>query len=310
MLKYICRRLYRSLPVIIGVCTLVFLLIHFVPGDPVDLMIGENGADADRTKLREALGLHLPLWQQYLFFWRHILDGTWGESFLYHRPVLKLVLQAFPATLLLSTTSLIFSLCFSLPLGVWAAYRQRSLWDKGLTAFSLLGNSIPVFVLAPLGILFFSIRLRVLPVAGNETWAHLILPTLCLGSGLSALLVRMVRNAVLENLQEDFVRTARAKGLSEWRVLFLHTLRNSLIPVITLVGGILGSLLAGSVITEQLFDWPGLGLLFLRGFDSRDLPLVQGIVLWIALSYVFMSLAIDILIAKADPRVRLEEDSV
>ena len=309
MTKFFLRRLWQTLPVIFGVVTLVFLLIHFIPGDPIDMMLGESTQSADREKMRHLLGLDLPLLQQYFNFWKNIFFNSWGESIVFAKPVLTLIWECFPATMLLSFSSLIFAAAISFPLGVLAAYRAGTWIDTLTTSFSLLGMSVPIFVTAPLGVLEFSIRLRWFPVAGSESFSHLILPTLCLGFGISGILTRMIRNSVLENLGEDFVRTARSKGLSEISVIFKHTLRNALIPVITVLGNIMGSLLAGAVLTETLFDWPGLGNLFFKAFQSRDFPLIQGIVLWISAVYVLISLILDLCYSAADPRIRLEEEA-
>ncbi len=309
MRKYILRRFIETLPVIFGVVTLVFLLIHFIPGDPIDMMLGESTQRADREKLRHLLGLDLPLVIQYLNFWKNIFFHSWGQSIVHSKSVLSLILECFPSTLLLSLSSLLLACLLSFPLGVLAAYRAGTWVDTLATSFSLLGMSVPLFVTAPLGVLEFSIRLRWLPVAGAETFAHLVLPSLCLSFGISGILTRMIRNSVLENLGEDFVRTARSKGLSEYSVLFKHTLRNALIPVITTLGNVLGGLLAGAVLTETLFDWPGIGNLFFKAFQSRDFPLIQGIVLWISAVYVLISFLLDICYSLADPRILLEVEA-
>lgn len=308
MTQYLLKRFWQTLPVIVGVVSLVFFLIHLVPGDPVDMMLGEGLQSVDHEKVRALLGLNHSLFEQYLAFWKHLLDGSWGFSFAQpKRSVLSLILEHFPATLWLAFSSLGVALVVSLPLGVLSAYKARSFLDKVSTGLSLLGMSIPIFVLAPLAVLLFSIRLRWLPVSGMGGFSHLVLPALCLGFGMSGLLTRMVRSSMLENLNEDFVRTARAKGLGEAAVLFRHTFKNALIPIFTILGNLLGSLLAGAVVTETLFDWSGIGNLFFKAFQSRDYPLVQGLTLWIALVYVGSSLLIDLLYAWIDPRIRLFE---
>jgi ABC-type dipeptide/oligopeptide/nickel transport system permease component len=304
--SFILRRLLAAIPVIVGVVTLVFLLVHFIPGDPVEMMLGDSAAVADKVHLRHMLGLDLPLPQQYLLFWKNIFNGTWGTSIAFSRPVLSLILDRFGATLLLSVTSLVIGILLSFPLGVNAARHAGSKTDTFSVGFSLLGMSVPIYVVAPIAILIFSVNLRVFPVAGYGTLAHLALPTLCLGFGLSGILTRMVRTSMLECLGEDYVRTARSKGLAERDVLFKHALRNAMIPVITIMGNMLGGLLAGAVITETLFDWPGIGKLFFSAFQSRDYPLVQGVVLWIAVSYVLINLLVDILYSLVDPRVRFD----
>jgi ABC-type dipeptide/oligopeptide/nickel transport system permease component len=305
MFEYLCKRLLTSIPVIVGVVTLVFLLIHFIPGDPIEIMLGDTALASDKDALRKLMGLDLPLWRQYLFFWQHLLDGSWGHSITYSRPVLSLITERFGATAILSLTSLIVGLVISFPLGVLAARKAGSMTDTAAVGFALFGMSMPIYVVGPFAILVFSVWLGWLPVSGFGGVAHLVIPSLCLGLGLSGMLTRMVRTSMLECLGEDYVRTARSKGLGELSVLFRHTLRNAMIPVLTIVGNMLGGLLAGAVITETLFDWPGIGKLFFSAFQGRDYPLIQGVVLWIAVTYVFVNLLIDLLYSVFDPRVRL-----
>jgi ABC-type dipeptide/oligopeptide/nickel transport system permease component len=305
MLEYLFKRLLTSIPVVVGVVTLVFLLIHFIPGDPVEIMLGDTALASDKDALRKIMGLDLPLWRQYLFFWRHLLDGTWGHSITYSRPVLSLILERFGATAILSCTSLAVGMLISFPLGVLAARKAGSVTDTAAVGFALFGMSMPIYVVGPFAILIFSVWLGWLPVSGFGGPAHLIIPSLCLGLGLSGMLTRMVRTSMLECLGEDYVRTARSKGLGEMCVLFRHTLRNAMIPVLTILGNMLGGLLAGAVITETLFDWPGIGKLFFSAFQGRDYPLIQGVVLWIAVTYVLVNLIIDLLYSVVDPRVRL-----
>lgn len=308
MRHYLWYRFLKTLPVVWGVVTLVFLLIHIMPGDPIEVMLGESSLSVDQARMREVLGLNFSLPVQYFLFWKSLLAGTWGYSFSQpHRTVFSLIVECFPYTLLLSFCSLVFALAISLPLGIFSAYRAGTVWDGLCSGFSLLGMSVPIFVVAPLATLLFSIHLRWLPVSGSESGRHLILPTLCMGWSLSALLTRMFRSSMLENLGEDFVRTARAKGLGEFPVLFKHTLANALIPSLTILGNMLGSLLAGAVLTETLFDWPGIGNLFYRAFQMRDYPLIQGITLWLAIVYVSISMLMDIAYSWADPRIRLVE---
>jgi peptide/nickel transport system permease protein len=303
---FLLRRLLGAIPVIIGVVTLVFLLVHFIPGDPVDMMLGDAADFKDKENLRRLLGLNLPLHEQYFSFWKNIFNGTWGYSIAFSRSVLSLILERFGATALLSTCALIVGVLVSFPLGVNAARRAGSAQDTFSVGFALVGMSVPIYVMAPIAVLIFSIGLRWFPVAGYGSFAHLVLPTLCLGIGLSGMLTRMVRTSMLETLGEDYIRTARSKGLAEKFVLFKHALRNAMIPVITILGNMLGGLLAGAVITETLFDWPGIGKLFYSAFQSRDYPLIQGVVLWISVSYVAINLFVDILYSIFDPRVRLE----
>jgi len=306
MWSYIIRRVLSVVPVVIGVVTLVFLLVHFIPGDPVEIMLGDAAEAADKARLRELLGLNLPLIDQYVLFWRHIFDGTWGHSISFSRPVLALITDRFGATMYLSLASLIIGGAISFPLGVNAARKAGSLQDTCSVGFALLGMSVPIYVMAPIAVWIFSVQWRMFPVAGYGTFSHLVLPMVCLGFGLSGILTRMIRTSVLECLGEDYIRTARAKGLKEREVLFKHALRNAMIPVITIMGNMLGGLLAGAVITETLFDWPGIGKLFFAAFQQRDYPLVQGVVLWISVSYVFINLFVDLLYSWFDPRVRYD----
>jgi peptide/nickel transport system permease protein len=307
MPKYLIRRLSGALVVVLGVSCLVFLLIQLVPGDPVEVMLGESAASTDREALREQLGLNQPvpvhLWQ-YL---SGLARGDLGISLFSQRPIGELLLERIPATLLLTVAALGFALAIAVPLGVLAALRKNSAWDTGAMGFALLGVSIPNFWLGPLLILVFSLGLGWFPVSGDEGAGAWVLPALTLGTGLAAILSRMVRSSLLEVLQEDYMRTARAKGLSPSRVVWVHGLRNALLPVITLLGLQLGALLGGAVITETVFSWPGIGSLTIEAIQRRDYPLVQACVLLISLAYVLVNLCTDLVYAWIDPRIRLGE---
>jgi len=305
MLTFLFQRLFGAVVVIAGVVTLVFLLIHLVPGDPVEVMLGESASVADRESLRAALGLDQPLLVQYLHYLQGLLHLDLGTSFHFRRPVWDLLLERLPATLILAAVALIITLLLSLPLGILAAVRRDSLWDTGAMTFSLLGISIPNFWLGPILILVFSLWLGWFPVSGMGGISSVILPAVTLGTGLAAVLSRMVRSNMLEVLGEDYMRTARAKGIPPMRILLHHGLRNALLPVITLLGLQLGALLAGAVITETVFSWPGIGLLTIEAIQSRDYPVVQACVLLISISYVFVNLLTDIAYAWIDPRIRL-----
>lgn len=306
MYKFLLKRFLSSLPVLVGVATLVFFLIHFIPGDPIDIMLGDSAQEVDKALMRSRLGLDKPLSGQYLDFWKNLANGTWGHSITYEESVLSLILRHFPASIWLSFSSLLVGLCLSLPLGVLSAHKVGSWVDRFATSFALIGMSLPIFVLAPMAVLMFAIELRWLPVSGFADFKHLILPALCLGVGLSGVLTRMLRTSMLDVLNEDFVRTARSKGLRESAVIVKHTLRNALIPVVTILGNMLGNLLSGAVLTETLFDFPGIGKLFYQAFQSRDFPLVQGVVLWIAGIYVVVNILVDLVYSLIDPRIRLE----
>jgi peptide/nickel transport system permease protein len=305
MLSYLTQRLAGAVLVVFGVISIVFLLIHLIPGDPVEIMLGESAAAADREALRAALGLDQPVLLQFTHYLHNLLHFDLGTSLQSRRPVTDLLLERLPATLLLAGVTLAFTLALALPLGVLAAVRRGSPWDGGAMAFSMLGVSIPNFWLGPLLILVFSLWLGWFPVSGREGPGSVVLPAITLGTGLAAVLSRMVRSSMLEVLGEDYIRTARAKGLPPPQVILHHGLRNALLPVITLLGLQLGALLAGAVITETVFSWPGIGLLTIEAIQSRDYPLVQACVLLISVGYVLVNLLTDMAYAWADPRIRL-----
>ncbi len=306
MPRYLIRRLLWAGPVLLGVLTGVFFLIHFIPGDPVDVMLGERAAEADRASLRAALHLDEPILAQYGRFLGGALRGDLGRSLSTHRPVLETILTRFPATLQLAAAALLTAFAIALPLGILSALHPRSAVDTGGLLFSLVGISMPTFWLGPLLMLLFSLKLDWLPVSGRQGVASLILPALTLGLGMSAILVRMTRSSLLEVIRKEFVLTARAKGLPERKVLLKHAFRNALIPLLTVAGLQVGALLTGSIITETIFSWPGLGRLTIQAIQSRDYPLVQGCVFMIALTYLLVNLGIDLLYAFVDPRVRYE----
>jgi peptide/nickel transport system permease protein len=305
MLAFLFQRLLGALLVILGVVSIVFLLIHLIPGDPVEIMLGESASMADREALRAALGLNLPIGVQFQNYLYGLLQFDTGSSIHSQRPVSELLLERLPATGLLALVTLIITLSLALPLGVIAAVRRNTWWDTGAMSFSMLGVSIPNFWLGPVLILIFSLWLGWFPISGQGGFTAVILPALTLATGLVAVLSRMVRSSMLEVLGEDYMRTARAKGLPPHRVILHHGLRNALLPVITLLGLQLGALLAGAVITETVFSWPGIGLLTIESIQSRDYPVVQACVLLISVSYVLVNLLTDLAYAWVDPRVRL-----
>ncbi len=306
MRSYLVRRLLLALPVVLGVATLVFLLIHLIPGDPVEIMLGESALPADRDALREALGLDRPILEQYGSFLWGLCRGDLGVSLQQRRPVTALIREHYPATLELTLAAMLISLLIALPAGILSGIRQYSFWDHSTMFMALLGVSMPNFWLGPLLIWVFSIQLGWFPVSGKGGLAHLLLPALTLGASMAAIVARMTRSSVLEVLREDYVMTARAKGLSEARIILKHVLRNAMLPVLTVVGLQFGALLAGSIITETIFSWPGLGTLMVKAIQTRDYPVVQGCVLVIALSYVLVNLFTDLLYGVIDPRIRYE----
>jgi peptide/nickel transport system permease protein len=305
VLRLIGVRVGAALLVMLGACTLVFLLIHLVPGDPVEAMLGETAHSADREAMRRALGLDLPLWRQYVDYLGGLAQMDMGESLRDQRPVSAILGERLPATLMLAVAALVLAIAIAVPLGVIAAQHHNSMLDSLVMGFSLLGVAVPNFWLGPLLILTFSLWLGLTPVSGMQQPASLILPAVTLGTGLAAVLARMVRSSVLEVLGEDFVRTARAKGLSERAVMRRHALRNAWLPVLTLLGLQLGALLGGAVITETVFAWPGIGSLLIEAIQARDFPVVQGAVLLIAALYVLVNTATDLAYLVVDPRVRL-----
>lgn len=303
-IRYLANRLLYAIPVVFLVVSLVFFLIHLVPGDPVQQMLGEGARSADVEQLRHDLGLDRPLLAQYTSYWKGLLQGDLGQSFRFGSPVTGTILARYPATMELSLAALLVALLLSIPAGVHSAVHRGQWRDRLLGFLSLLGLSFPHFALGPVLILVFAILLGWLPVSGYGTFPHLILPALTLGSALAAILTRMVRASLLEELRQDYVRTARAKGLPERKVLYRHALRNSLIPVVTVVGLQLGALLSGAMVTEVIFSWPGIGRLTLQAINSRDYPLVQGCFLAIAVTYIAVNLLTDLLYTVVDPRIR------
>ncbi|BBP43505.1 nickel ABC transporter permease [Thiosulfativibrio zosterae] len=285
--------------------SLVFLLIHLVPGDPVAVMLGDWASPADEEALREQLGLNLPLTQQYLNYWLGLVQGNLGQSLFFNQPVSSLIGERFPYTLQLALSSLAIALLISFPLGLWAALKAGRWQDHMAMTVSLVGVSIPNFWLGPMLILAFSIGLAWFPVSGAEQpWAW-VLPSVTLGTALAAILARMLRASLLEIFHEDYIRTAQAKGLSAWGVYGNHALRNALLPVVTILGLQLGTLLGGAVITEVVFDWPGLGQLLVESIQRRDYPVVQACILIISVAYITVNGLTEIVYAALDPRIRL-----
>jgi ABC-type dipeptide/oligopeptide/nickel transport system permease component len=304
MLRYIATRLLYTIPVLWLVVSVVFLLIHLVPGDPIQQMLGEGASSTDIQAARHIYGLDVPMGRQYLNYWKGVLRGDLGRSFRFDQPVSRVIALRYPQTLLLTLASMTVALLISIPAGVRSA-RRRNRWDDRVLSFvSLLGLSFPNFALGPILILFFAIFLGLLPVSGSGTLAHLVLPAITMGGALAAILTRMVRTALLEELGQDYIRTARAKGLSENVVVYKHALRNALVPVLTVVGLQFGALLAGAIVTETIFSWPGIGRLTIQAINSRDYYLVQGCILMIGLTYVVVNFMTDFVYSLANPRIR------
>lgn len=303
MLQFLLTRLLSAAVVVLGVTCLVFLLIHLVPGDPVEVMLGENARPADRAELREALGLDRPVPAQLAHYIGGLARLDLGRSLHSKRPIAEVLAERLPATAELALAALAVAVTLALPLGVLAAVRQGRTSDYLAMGFSVLGVSIPNFVMGPLLILLFSLSLGWLPVSGREAPGSLVLPALTLGTALAAVLSRMVRSSLLEVLSEDYIRTARAKGLSERVVIYKHALRNSLIAIITLMGTLLPAMIGGSVIIEYIFNIRGMGLLAFNAILQRDYPVIMAVTTFSALLTLLGILLSDLLYSVADPRI-------
>jgi ABC-type dipeptide/oligopeptide/nickel transport system permease component len=306
MLRYLVRRLLLTLPVLLGVATLVFALIHLVPGDPAQSMLGDSAPPEDVARLRQSLGLDEPLLTQYRSFLAGIARGDLGKSFRYNTPVTAEIQSRLLRTLQLAMAAMGLAILFAIPLGIVAAVWRGTGLDHAAMTVSLVGISMPNFWLGPLLAILFAVTLGWLPVAGTGSAAHLVLPAVTLGAALSAILARMTRASVLEELRELYVLSARARGVSRFRAVVRHAFRNSLIPIVTIVGLQFGAVLTGTIITETIFAWPGVGRLLIQAINFRDYPLIQGCILFISFTYVMMNLLTDITYGLLDPRIRLE----
>ena len=304
--RFLARRLALTLPVLFGVATLVFSLIHFIPGDPAQAMLGEAAPQADVEELRRRLGLDRPLLEQYGAFLSGLLRGDLGTSLRTGEPVTSQILERMPATVELAAAAMLVAICISIPLGIAAAVRRGTAVDHAAMTLALTGVSVPNFWLGPLLAIVFAVELGWLPVSGRGTPQHLVLPAISLGAALAAILARMTRATMLEELREPYVQAARARGVHRLRAIVRHAFRNSLIPVVTLVGLQFGAVLTGAVITETIFAWPGIGRLLIQSIGFRDYPLVQGCILLIAITYVGVNLLTDLLYGVLDPRIRYE----
>jgi peptide/nickel transport system permease protein len=306
MLRYLIRRLLLTIPVLLGVATLVFALIHFIPGDPAQAMLGDGASQQEVEQLRARLGLDRPLIAQYGAFLGGLARGDLGVSLRNDQPVARQILQRAPATAELACAAMTVAVLIALPLGIVAAVRRGTAIDVSAMTLSLVGISIPNFWLGPLMAMVFSVQLGWLPVGGSGTLAHLVLPSVTLGAALAAILARMTRASLLEELREPYVLAARAKGVSRTRAVLHHAFRNSLIPIVTILGLQFGVVLTGAVITETIFAWPGIGRLLIQSIGFRDYPTVQGCVLFIAVTYVGVNLLTDLTYGFLDPRIRVD----
>ena len=309
MIGYLLRRLAQMLPTALLAATLVFSLIHLIPGDPVEMMLGEGAQRTDVAALRHDLGLDRPLLVQYGAFLGGLLRGDLGRSLKSGEPVLAIIAGRFPATLELAFASMLVALLVSLPLGVVAALHRDRALDHGARLLALLGVSVPSIWLGPMLILLFAISWDLLPVSGREGTASVLLPAITLGAGITGLLVRMVRAALADELMRPYLLVARARGVVAVAVVGLHALKNALVPVVTVLGLQFGSLLTGAILTETIFAWPGVGRLLVESIRLRDYPLLQGSVLLIAFTYLFVNLATDLVYAVLDPRIRYGRSS-
>lgn len=298
------KRLLGVIPVVFGVVFLTFLLVHAVPGDPVEVMLGESASSADRIQLQSDLGLDQPIYVQFGVYLNKLVHGDWGVSIHSKKPIIDLLAERLPATAKLALLALLFAVLIGLPLGIIAALKVNQWPDKLANLLSLSISAMPHFWMGPMLMMLFALWLGLLPVSGMENGTSIILPALTLGFGLAAILTRMTRASMLEVLHEDFIRTARAKGLAESTVILKHALRAALLPIVTVLGLQLGSLLAGTVITETVFSWDGIGRLLVESIEKRDYPVTQACVLVVALVYVLVNLATDMIYTKIDPRVR------
>jgi ABC-type dipeptide/oligopeptide/nickel transport system permease component len=306
VLRFFLRRLLLTIPVLLGVATLVFSLLHLVPGDPVLAMLGDSASPADIAQMRERLGLNRPLHEQYGAFLGGVLRGDLGTSIRTSQPVTSAIADRMPATVELAVAAMLVAIAVALPLGVIAAARAGTRLDHAATSLALVGISIPNFWLGPLLAIVFSVSLGWFPVSGRGSFANLVLPAITLGAPLAAILARMTRASVIEELRELYVLAARARGVSRARAVLRHAFRNSLIPIVTVLGLQIGSVLTGAVITETIFAWPGVGRLLIQSISARDYPMVQGCILLIALTYVSVNLLTDLAYGLLDPRIRYD----
>jgi ABC-type dipeptide/oligopeptide/nickel transport system permease component len=305
VLTFLLRRLLLTVPVLLGVATLVFSLVHLVPGDPAQAMLGESASASDVADLRARLGLNRPLTVQYTEYLAGLLSGNLGRSFRYGTPVAREIAARLPRTIELAAAAMVVAILVAVPLGVLGAVFRGTAIDHAAMTLALGGIAMPNFWLGPLLAIVFAVQLGWLPVAGTGTWRHLVLPSVTLGAALAAMLARMTRASLIDELSELYVVAARARGLSRSRTIIRHALRNSLIPVVTVIGLQFGSVLTGAIITETIFAWPGVGRLLIQAISFRDYPLVQGCILLIAVTYVGVNLAVDLLYGWLDPRIRV-----
>ena len=306
MSRYLVRRLFHACLTLLGVSVLVFVILRVIPGDPARMLLPEGAPQSAVEELDRQLGLHKPLLEQYLIFLRSVARGDFGQSFQYRAPAARVVWERIPATADLTTAAILLIVCVGLPIGIVAASRRRSAYDYAGMTFAVLGQSLPNFWLGIMLILLFGVALRILPTSGFEGWRYLILPSVTLAAYPTAFVARLTRSGMLEVLNQDFVRTARSKGLAGPTVVLRHALRNAVIPVLTILGLQIGVLLSGAVITESVFAWPGIGKLIVDAIFSRDFPVVQTVLILSAATFVLVNLVVDLLYSVLDPRIRYQ----
>ena len=306
MVDYLIRRLLQTIPVILGVIAITFVLMYIIPGDPVVSMVGERYDEATIQRLREELHLDDPLWVQFFRYVGNVFRGDLGTSFYTRQPVMTEILNKFPKTLMLAGAAMVVAIFLGLSVGIVSSLRPRSLLDKGTMFLALVGISAPVFWVGLMLVLVVGVYLKWLPPTGFGGIEYLILPAITLGTRSAAYLARLTRASMLEVLNRNYIRTARMKGLPEWKVVLKHAFPNTLIPVITVIGTDFGSYLSGAVLTESIFGWPGIGRLALEAILKRDFPVIQGTVLFMAFVFIFANLIVDLLYGVVDPRIRTE----
>lgn len=305
-MNFFFKRLLSTIPVVFGVVTISFFLIHMIPGDPVDIMLGDNASPMDKNLLRKELGLDQPIATQFSQFLHKLSHFDLGRSLQTKRPVWEEIKSRIPATLELTLATLFFSLLIGIPMGVFAALKKDTAVDKALLIFGMLGLSMPAFWLGPILIWIFALKIDFFPVSERGTIGHVILPALTLSSGIIAILLRMTRTSMLDVIKEDYIRVARAKGVHFFKIYFFHALINAIFPLLTIIGLLLGALLTGTVIIETIFDWPGIGTLIFEAIQQRDYPVVQGCVLVISLTYVSVNFLTDLSYKIFNPKVSFD----
>jgi len=306
MYDYFIRRLLQLVPVLLGVTIIVFGMVRLIPGDPAQIVAGTNATIEDIQSIRQKLSLDKPLVEQYFIYMKNIFKGDLGTSIRTRRPVLEEIIPRYGNSLLLASCSVVIMLLLGITTGILSAVKQGSWIDYISMVISLFGVSMPVYWFGLMLMLVFSVHLGLFPTTGIGTFKHLVLPSLALGAHSTAVVARLTRSSMLEVIRQDYIRTARAKGLDEYSVILQHALKNALIPVVTIVFLRFGTLLGGAVLAETVFAWPGIGLLMIEAIGSRDYPMVQGCVLMVSVSFVLINLITDLIYPFIDPRIRLK----